>query len=194
MAPIPDPRPGLIFRYGYVWVRDFKKNPEFVGEDRPACIVMKGVGRPRRLASSHRWLGDRTGRRDHSPDHDIASTAGRYRDRTFAGRETYLPSGPRQAVMARRFGIQRRYLAECRHEPRARNKPFRFRNGAAGTPGTHRSRVRRSAQAQQGSRNQASVTVEEAKDRPESLVLRHAEYIDMLQEASSEERPFGLES
>jgi hypothetical protein len=24
-----------------VWVRDFKKNPEFVGEDRPACIVMK---------------------------------------------------------------------------------------------------------------------------------------------------------
>jgi hypothetical protein len=28
----------------------------------------------------------------------------------------------------------------------------------------------------------------------ESLVLRHAEYIDMLQEASSEERPFGLES
>src|SRR5258708_11373746 len=41
MAPIPDPRPGLIFRYGYVWVRDFKKNPEFVGEDRPACIVMK---------------------------------------------------------------------------------------------------------------------------------------------------------
>ena len=28
----------------------------------------------------------------------------------------------------------------------------------------------------------------------ESLVLRHAEYIDMLQEASSEKRPFGLES
>jgi hypothetical protein len=28
----------------------------------------------------------------------------------------------------------------------------------------------------------------------ESLVLRHAEYIDMLQEASSEKRPFVLES
>jgi hypothetical protein len=41
MARVPDPRPGLIFRYGYVWLSDYRKRPLAAGKDRPACIVMK---------------------------------------------------------------------------------------------------------------------------------------------------------
>jgi hypothetical protein len=44
MAPIPDPRPRLIFRYGYVWVRDFKKNPEFVFLMLRKAIANVGTG------------------------------------------------------------------------------------------------------------------------------------------------------
>jgi hypothetical protein len=41
MAPIPDPIPGLIFRYGYLWLQEFKQKRVDPSKDRPACIVMQ---------------------------------------------------------------------------------------------------------------------------------------------------------
>jgi hypothetical protein len=41
MAPIPAPLPGLIFRYGYLWLDEFRKRRTAPAKDRPACIVMQ---------------------------------------------------------------------------------------------------------------------------------------------------------
>ena len=35
---LPAPRPGLVFRYDYVWAADATSSPES-GKDRPACLV-----------------------------------------------------------------------------------------------------------------------------------------------------------
>ena len=36
--PIPSPRPGLIFRYDYLWSRQAQAGQDS-GKDRPACLV-----------------------------------------------------------------------------------------------------------------------------------------------------------
>jgi hypothetical protein len=41
MARIPDPTPGLIFRYGYLWLAISRRNRNSPTKDRPACIVMQ---------------------------------------------------------------------------------------------------------------------------------------------------------
>lgn len=45
MARIPDPVPGLIFRYGYLWLEEFEKKRIDPSKDRPACILMRVVGK-----------------------------------------------------------------------------------------------------------------------------------------------------
>ena len=44
MARVPDPVPGLIFRYGYLWLEEFRKQRTDPAKDRPACIAMQVVG------------------------------------------------------------------------------------------------------------------------------------------------------
>lgn len=39
MAPVPDPRVGLVFRYDYLWHREFQAG-RTTSKDRPACIVI----------------------------------------------------------------------------------------------------------------------------------------------------------
>jgi hypothetical protein len=41
MARIPEPVPGLIFRYGYLWLREFRQGRTDPAKDRPACIVVR---------------------------------------------------------------------------------------------------------------------------------------------------------
>ena len=41
VARIPKPEPGLIFRYGYVWLREHKEGKENASKDRPACILLQ---------------------------------------------------------------------------------------------------------------------------------------------------------
>ena len=41
MARIPDPVPGLIFRYGYLWLAEFRQGRVDPIKDRPACIVIR---------------------------------------------------------------------------------------------------------------------------------------------------------
>lgn len=40
-SPIPDPKPGLVFRYDYLWSRDAASGHD-QGKDRPACLVVAG--------------------------------------------------------------------------------------------------------------------------------------------------------
>ncbi|PWC33138.1 hypothetical protein [Azospirillum sp. TSO35-2] len=44
---IPDPKPGLVFRYAYTW----KDQPSGTGKDRPPCLVVaiRGDGRETRV-------------------------------------------------------------------------------------------------------------------------------------------------
>ena len=55
MARIPDPAPGLIFRYGYLWLEEFRKGQVDPSKDRPACIVMRVT---QRGASSLEAMGE----------------------------------------------------------------------------------------------------------------------------------------
>ena len=41
MARIPEPLPGLIFRYGYIWLEEYKKGRTDPAKDRPACIIAR---------------------------------------------------------------------------------------------------------------------------------------------------------
>ncbi|HEX3442716.1 MAG TPA: hypothetical protein VHT93_20450 [Pseudolabrys sp.] len=41
MASIPEPTPGLIFRYGYVWLEEYRNGKVDPSKDRPACIVAR---------------------------------------------------------------------------------------------------------------------------------------------------------
>ena len=41
MARIPDPTPGLIVRYGYLWLAEFRQKRTDPSKDRPACIIMQ---------------------------------------------------------------------------------------------------------------------------------------------------------
>jgi hypothetical protein len=41
MARIPEPVPGLIFRYGYLWLAEFRQGRTDPAKDRPACIVLR---------------------------------------------------------------------------------------------------------------------------------------------------------
>jgi hypothetical protein len=41
MAPIPEPKPGLLFRYGYLWLEERKSGRIDPSKDRPACIVAR---------------------------------------------------------------------------------------------------------------------------------------------------------
>jgi hypothetical protein len=41
MACIPEPVPGLIFRYGYLWLAEFRRGRTDPVKDRPACIVLR---------------------------------------------------------------------------------------------------------------------------------------------------------
>lgn len=41
MARIPEPVPGLIFRYGYLWLAEFRQGRTDPAKDRPACIVIR---------------------------------------------------------------------------------------------------------------------------------------------------------
>jgi hypothetical protein len=43
MARIPEPVPGLIFRYGYLWLAEFRQGRTDPAKDRPACIVVRVV-------------------------------------------------------------------------------------------------------------------------------------------------------
>ena len=38
MAPIPDPKPGLVVRYDYLWAHGLSRGQDH-GKDRPACLV-----------------------------------------------------------------------------------------------------------------------------------------------------------
>jgi len=38
--PIPEARPGLVFRYEYVWKRQSRAGRETAEKERPACIVV----------------------------------------------------------------------------------------------------------------------------------------------------------
>ena len=46
--PLPEPRPGLVVRYDYLWRRE-AAGGRIHGKDRPACLVaaMEGMGSPR---------------------------------------------------------------------------------------------------------------------------------------------------
>lgn len=44
MAPIPEPRPGLLFRYGYLWLDERKSGRIDSSKDRPSCIVARVAG------------------------------------------------------------------------------------------------------------------------------------------------------
>jgi hypothetical protein len=37
-VPLPDPRPGLVIRYDYLWTREAAKGRD-QGKERPACLV-----------------------------------------------------------------------------------------------------------------------------------------------------------
>ncbi len=41
MARIPEPKPGLLFRYGYLWLEEGKSGRSDPSKDRPACIVAR---------------------------------------------------------------------------------------------------------------------------------------------------------
>jgi hypothetical protein len=41
MARIPEPVPGLIFRCGYLWLREFRQGRTDPTKDRPACIIIR---------------------------------------------------------------------------------------------------------------------------------------------------------
>jgi hypothetical protein len=41
MARVPDPTPGLIVRYGYLWLAEFRQQRTDPSKDRPACVVMQ---------------------------------------------------------------------------------------------------------------------------------------------------------
>src|SRR5580658_2696986 len=41
MARIPEPVSGLIFRYGYLWIAEFRQGRTDPVKDRPACIVLR---------------------------------------------------------------------------------------------------------------------------------------------------------
>ena len=43
MARVPEPRPGLVFRYGYVWIDDYLRGHIDPAKDRPACILARIV-------------------------------------------------------------------------------------------------------------------------------------------------------
>jgi hypothetical protein len=49
MAHIPEPIPGLIFRYGYLWLEEYRKGRTDPSKDRPACIIAKVVQQADRL-------------------------------------------------------------------------------------------------------------------------------------------------
>ncbi|MBF0332763.1 MAG: growth inhibitor PemK [Alphaproteobacteria bacterium] len=42
--PLPDPRPGLIFRYEYVWKRQALAGQSVGEKERPACVVLAVTG------------------------------------------------------------------------------------------------------------------------------------------------------
>jgi hypothetical protein len=41
MARVPDLTPGLIVRYGYLWLTEFRQQRTDPSKDRPACVVMQ---------------------------------------------------------------------------------------------------------------------------------------------------------
>jgi type IV secretory pathway protease TraF len=41
MARVPDPVAGLVFRYGYVWLKDYLQKKIDPVKDRPACIIAR---------------------------------------------------------------------------------------------------------------------------------------------------------
>src|SRR5258708_4753556 len=41
MAHIPEPIPGLIFRYGYLWLEEYRKGRTDPSKDRPVCIIAR---------------------------------------------------------------------------------------------------------------------------------------------------------
>jgi hypothetical protein len=41
MASIPEPVPGLIFRYGYLWLEEYRSGRIDPSKDRPACIIAR---------------------------------------------------------------------------------------------------------------------------------------------------------
>lgn len=41
MVRVPKPQRGLVFRYGYIWLKDWQKGRRTPGKDRPACIVLQ---------------------------------------------------------------------------------------------------------------------------------------------------------
>jgi hypothetical protein len=42
--PLPDAKPGLVFRYEYVWKRQALAGNEAGEKERPACVVLSVVG------------------------------------------------------------------------------------------------------------------------------------------------------
>lgn len=42
--PLPDPRPGLVFRYEYVWKRQERAGQTVGEKERPACVVLAITG------------------------------------------------------------------------------------------------------------------------------------------------------
>ncbi|MBF0333772.1 MAG: hypothetical protein HQL40_09015 [Alphaproteobacteria bacterium] len=42
--PLPDPRPGLVFRYEYVWKRQALAGRTVGEKERPACVVLAVTG------------------------------------------------------------------------------------------------------------------------------------------------------
>ncbi len=44
MARIPDPKPGLVINYGYLWLREAAQGREEGSKDRPAVIVVAVEG------------------------------------------------------------------------------------------------------------------------------------------------------
>jgi len=47
-VPLPEPRPGLVIRYDYLWAREARAGREH-GKDRPTCLVAASdsIARPR---------------------------------------------------------------------------------------------------------------------------------------------------
>jgi hypothetical protein len=43
MARIPKPAPGLIFRYGYLWLEEAKGGRVDSAKDRPSCIIARVI-------------------------------------------------------------------------------------------------------------------------------------------------------
>lgn len=41
---IPNPEPGLVIRYAYLWLREFSQGREEGSKDRPCAIVLAAVG------------------------------------------------------------------------------------------------------------------------------------------------------